>query len=63
MEGRCGAPAHAGNDADELCKMARDHKSKARRKHAVDQLIYIVPYPVVGINHYPANVEYRVSSK
>ena len=49
MEGRCGAPVHACNDADELCEMVRVLGSAPRRKHIMGKVIDVMPHQVVGI--------------
>jgi len=50
MKGRCGAPGHARNDADEVCELVHVQKSAPRRKYVVGQVTDVVPHPVVGID-------------
>jgi hypothetical protein len=47
FEGRCGASVHACNDVDELSATVLIIGSAARRKHALGELIDILPHPVV----------------
>jgi len=49
IEGRCGAPVHACNNADELCELFHVLGLAPCRKHVVGQMIDVVLYLVVGI--------------
>lgn len=49
MEGRYGAPAHAGNDANKVCEVVHVQGLASRRKHLVGQVTDVVPHPVEGI--------------
>jgi hypothetical protein len=50
IEGRCGTPVHASNDAYAFCELVRALGSPNRRKHVVRQVVDIVPNPPVGFN-------------
>ena len=63
MEGRCGAPGHAGNAADEVSELVHVQGLAPLRKHVVRQVIDVVPHPVEEIEeclHLPLNALERV---
>jgi hypothetical protein len=51
FESRCGALVHAYNDVDELNATVLIIGSAALRKHAVGEMIDVLPHRVVGLKN------------